>query len=188
MQAALYGARLMNAFERKGDLVEMSAISDLINGWPGGLIQASRRRLFTTPNYAVIRAYNKHRGDWRLDAETAVSVLHQPTDPALGKDIPALDVVASMSEDGREIQLKVVNTSMDTDIPTEIRIEGLDGSIASEAEVVTIRGATLEAANSFREPDAITARQRTVASTGDRFSFSFEKHSVNVIVLRVGNR
>jgi len=188
MQAALYGARLMNAFERKGDLVEMSAISDLINGWPGGLIQASRRRLFTTPNYAVISAYNAHRGDWRLEAEMEVNVLHQPTDPELGEDIPALDVVASISEDGREIQLKVVNTSMDTDIPTEIKIEGLRGSIASEAQIVTIRGATLEAANSFRAPDAITARQRTVASTGDRFSFLFEKHSVNVIVLQVGNR
>ena len=188
MQAALYGARLMNAFERKGDLIEMSAISDLVNGWPGGVIQASRRRLFTTPNYAVIRAYNEHRGAWRLGADTEVSVLHQPTDPELGKDIPALDVVASISEDGKEIQLKVVNTSMDTDIPTEIKIEGSKGSIASEAQVVTIRGASLEAANSFREPDAITARQRTVASTGDRFSFSFAKHSVNVIVLQVGTR
>ena len=77
---------------------------------------------------------------------------------------------------------------MDTDIPTEIKIEGLQGSIASEAQVVTIRGATLEAANSFREPDAITSRQRTLSSPGDRFSFSFEKHSVNVIVLQVGNR
>ena len=188
MQAALYGARLMNAFERKGDLIEMSAISDLVNGWPGGVIQASRRRLFTTPNYAVIRAYNAHRGDWRLEAETEVNVLHQPTDPELGKDIPALDVVASISEDGKEIQLKVVNTSMDTDIPTEIRIEGLDGSIASEAEVVTIRGATLEAANSFQEPDAVTARQRSLSSAGGRISFSFEKHSVNVIVLQAGNR
>ena len=49
--------------------------------------------------------------------------------------------------------MKLVNTSPDTDIPTEIRIDGLQRNIASEAEVVTIRGASLEEANSFREPD-----------------------------------
>ena len=103
MQSALYGARLMNAFERRGNLIKMSAISDHVNGRPGGIIQASRRRLFTTPNYTVIRAYNEHRGDWRLEADTEVSVRHQPTDPELGRDVPALDVVASMSDDGKEI-------------------------------------------------------------------------------------
>ena len=49
IEAALYGARLMNVFERSGDLVGMSAVSDLINGWPGGIIQASRHGVFVTP-------------------------------------------------------------------------------------------------------------------------------------------
>src|SRR5829696_328122 len=42
MESALYGARLLNVFERAGDLVGMSAVSDLVNGWPGGIIQAGR--------------------------------------------------------------------------------------------------------------------------------------------------
>src|SRR5829696_5362023 len=48
MEAALYGARLMNVFERASN-VEMSAVSDLVNGWPGGIIQASRHNVFMTP-------------------------------------------------------------------------------------------------------------------------------------------
>jgi len=38
MESALYGARLMNVFERSGEIVEMSAVSDLVNGWAGGVI------------------------------------------------------------------------------------------------------------------------------------------------------
>ena len=44
MEAALYGARLMNVFERSSPLVAMTAESDLVNGWPGGIIQASGPR------------------------------------------------------------------------------------------------------------------------------------------------
>jgi len=46
--SALYGARLLNVFERSAGLVAMSAISDLVNGWPGGIIQASRDDVFVS--------------------------------------------------------------------------------------------------------------------------------------------
>jgi alpha-N-arabinofuranosidase len=49
MEAALYGARLMHVFERSSPLVAMSAVSDLVNGWPGGIIQASRHGVFVSP-------------------------------------------------------------------------------------------------------------------------------------------
>ncbi len=66
--AALYGARLMNVFERQSDLVAMSAVSDLVNGWPGGIIQAGRHGVFVTPIYLVNRLYATHsaRSGWPL--------------------------------------------------------------------------------------------------------------------------
>ena len=65
MESALYGARLMNVFERMGQLVEMSAVSDLVNGWPGGIIQAGRHGVFVSPIYLVNQLYNDQRGDVR---------------------------------------------------------------------------------------------------------------------------
>ena len=58
MESALYGARLMNVFERSSPLVAMSAVSDLVNGWPGGIIQASRHGLFVSPLYHVNQMYS----------------------------------------------------------------------------------------------------------------------------------
>ena len=43
----------MNVFERSGEIVEMSAVSDLVNGWPGGIIQVGRYGVNVSPIYLV---------------------------------------------------------------------------------------------------------------------------------------
>src|SRR2546428_7173544 len=60
MESALYAARLMNVFERSGELVQMTAVSDLVNGWSGGVIHAGRHAGFVTPTYLAIKLYNDH--------------------------------------------------------------------------------------------------------------------------------
>ena len=108
MDAALYAARLMNVFERSGELVEMSAVSDLVNGWPGGIIQAERNDVHVTSIYRVNQLYSTHRGDVRLGTTV---------------DIPYLDVTASRSSN--TIFIKAVNTSPTNSLTTTIAIRGL---------------------------------------------------------------
>jgi len=121
IEAALYGARLMNVFERSGDLVAMSAVSDLVNGWPGGIIQASRHNVFVTPIYLVNQLYNDNRGDVRLASSVSV---------------PYLDVTASRS--GNRIFIKAVNTSSTNSLATTINVE--DFVPRGRAEVKSIIG------------------------------------------------
>jgi len=106
MESALYGARLMNVFERSGELVEMSAVSDLVNGWPGGIIQAERHSVFATPIYLVNQLYNDHRGDVRLAATV---------------NSPYLDAVASRRD--KTIYIKAVNVSPTNSLTTTIMLE-----------------------------------------------------------------
>jgi alpha-N-arabinofuranosidase len=108
IEAALYGARLMNVFERSGELVEMSAVSDLVNGWPGGIIQAGRHKVFVTPIYLVNQLYNTHRGDVRLASEVIS---------------PYLDATASRS--GNTIFIKAVNFNPTSSLTTTISVRGL---------------------------------------------------------------
>ena len=107
MESALYGARLMNVFERSGDIVEMTAVSDLVNGWSGGIIQASRHDVFVTPTYLVIRLYNEHLGRDRLAARVSSPTFDSSIE---GTRVPVLDIVASRSADGRQLFVKAVNT------------------------------------------------------------------------------
>ena len=178
MESALYGARLMNVFERSGDLVEMSAVSDLVNGWPGGIIQAGRHSVFVTPIYLVNQLYSEHRGDVRL-----ASTVNSPTfnTSALGSNVPVLDATVSRTADGKTIVIKAVNTSRTGSLATTIT---LDGTLpAARAHLNTITAPSLATANDFSRPDAISIQTKTIPS-GRRFVVTLPKHSVSVIVLR----
>ena len=121
IESALYGARLMNVFERSGELVEMSAVSDLVNGWPGGIIQASRHSVFVTPIYLVNQLYNEHRGEVRLAANV---------------DSAYVDATATRS--GNRIFIKAVNTSTTSSFSTTITLAGVVPE--PRAEIKTISG------------------------------------------------
>jgi alpha-N-arabinofuranosidase len=182
MEAALYGARLMNVFERQGDLIAMSAVSDLVNGWPGGIIQASRHRVFTTPTYSVIEAYSKNRGDWRVAAEVDSALTLQPADPELGSDVPALDAVASVTDDGRTLFLKLVNTSPDRDVTAGLQVSGATSAVVEQ--LLRIGGASLEEANDFgASPIGLVSAPQP--SAGAPLRVTLERHSVTVVRLRL---
>ena len=179
MESALYGARLMNVFERSGDLVEMSAVSDLVNGWPGGIIQANRHGLFVSPVYHVNRLYATHLGSERLAAEVNGPLFDASRE---GRQVPHLDAVASRTADGRTIYLKLVNTDPRRALNTRVELQGVDVSPAAEMEVVT--AASLGVSNSFATPDAVSVRRTRVAA-GRAFNVVLPKHSAAVVTLRV---
>jgi alpha-N-arabinofuranosidase len=179
MESALYGARLMNVFERSGDVVEMSAVSDLVNGWPGGIIQAGRHEVFVSPIYLVNQLYSEHRGDERL-AATVTSPLFDTSKE--GKNVPYLDAVVSRTADGKMIYIKAVNTSPTNALATNISVQG--ATLGSTAEIKTVTAQSLTASNSFAQPDAVFIKNGK-ARGGRTFVVTLPKHSVSVITLDV---
>jgi len=177
MESALYGARLMNVFERMGGLVEMSAVSDLVNGWPGGIIQAGRHNVFVSPVYLVNQIYNEHRGDVRL-----ASSVNSPTFDTSreGMKIPYLDVTASRTADGKRIFIKAVNTSPTSSLVTTINLQGF--SPAPRADLKTITAPALNAYTDFSRPDAVSTSTKTIPA-GRQFTVTLPKHSVSVITV-----
>jgi alpha-N-arabinofuranosidase len=179
MQSALYGARLMNVFERSGDTVDMTAVSDLVNGWSGGIIQASRHDVFVTPTYLAIRLYNEHLGRDRL----ATAITSPAFDSSLeGKNVPVLDVVSTRSEDGRRLFVKAVNTSRDRTLRTSVTVSG--ATVAPDGTVQILNGSAIDTANSFGTPDAVTVRTTTLRA-GPRFTLDLEPHSITVMTLPI---
>lgn len=179
MESAVYAGCLMNVFERTGDIVWMSAVSDLVNGWTGGVIQASRHALFVTPTYLVNSLYASHLGRERLS-----STFQGPTfDSTLeGMAVPVVDAVVSRSADGKRIFIKAVNTDPANAIHTNVSLKGV--RVAPQAQVETVNGESLATSNDFNHPDAV----RIVTSkidTGPSFTVIIPQHSVSVITLNV---
>jgi len=179
MESAVYAARLMNVFERTGDVVQMSAVSDLVNGWTGGIIQASRHRVFVTPTYLVNALYASHLGRDRLS-----STVQGPTlDSALeGKAVPTLDAVVSRSADGKWIFIKAVNTDPANPVNTKVSLTAV--AIAHRAKIETLNSDSLTTANDFSHPDAVHVTAREIES-GPAFTINLPAHSVSVITLEV---
>jgi alpha-L-arabinofuranosidase len=178
IEPALYGARLMNVFERSGEIVEMSAVSDLVNGWPGGIIQAGRHSVFVSPLYLVNQLYAEHRGDQRLATTVNSATFNTSRE---GTNIPYLDAVAARTADGKTIFIKAVNTNRTSSLLTTITIQG--AVPAARAEIKTLTAPSLNASNDFARPNAVSVQTRTVPS-GPRFNVTLPQHSVSVIVMR----
>jgi len=177
IESALYAARLMNVFERSG-VVGMSAVSDLVNGWPGGIIQAGRQSVFVSPIYLVNQLYGEHRGDLLLSTTVNSPTFNTSRE---GTNIPYLDAVASRTTDGKTVFIKAVNTSRTNALLTTITI---DGAIpAARAEIETLTAPSVNVFNDFSRPNAVFIQQRMLPS-GRRFSVTLPKQSVSVIVLR----
>jgi alpha-N-arabinofuranosidase len=176
---ALYGARLMNVFERRGAIVGMSAVSDLVNGWPGGIIQAGRHGLFVTPIYLVNQLYATHLG-----AERLATRIEGPTFSSSreGSGIPVVDVVASRSADGRHIFVKAVNTDLERPVTTRVTVRG--ARVSAGAVVERVVADSLTAANGFTTPNAVRST-RSPLQTGQSNSLVLPPHSVSILTLTI---
>jgi len=158
-------------------VVQMSAVSDMVNGWTGGVIQASRHAVFITPTYLVNALYASHLGRNRLSS----TLLGPRFDSTLeGKAIPTVDAVASRSADGRQIFIKAVNTNPASPVTTNVSLTGV--LVARQAQIETVSGDSLATSNDFTHPDAVhVAISKIVAGTS--FTVTLPQHSVSVITL-----
>jgi alpha-L-arabinofuranosidase len=177
MESALYAARMMNVFERSGDLVTMTAVSDLVNGWPGGIIQAGRHGVYVTPTFRAIQLYATHLGGERLAASVDSPTFDVPDGPT---KVPIVDIAVSRSVDGRRYLLKAVNTSLDSAVRMRVAFDG--GQPPARATQYTLTAPSLQTANSFAAPDAVSVRTAQLAA-GRTFTVDLPRHSIAVIVL-----
>ena len=187
MDAALYGARMMLVFERSSPRVAMSAISDLVNGWPGGIIQAGRDGAFVTPLYYANRMFADHPGRelLRTTVEDGPTFGDDATRGGSGvptTDASVLDAVASRSADGTKLFVKLVNADPTRTVEARIEVEG-GAAVAPAAEWELLAAATPGARNDFATPDAIVPRRSTVRATGGSVTLRLPARSVSVLTL-----
>ena len=174
-----HGLERRIGLERSGNLVEISAVSDLVNGWPGGIIQANRHGVFVSPGYLVNKLYNEHRGDERLASQISSPTFDTSKE---GKKVPFLDAVVSRSADRRKIFIKAVNTNPTRALTTTISVQ--NAVPGPRAEIQTVTAPSLTASNDFVRPTAVSIKS-TTARSGRSFVVTLPKHSVTVISLDV---
>lgn len=123
-EAALSNAGLLNAFLRNSGSLALCTASDLVNGWPGGLIRSARGECYGTPSYHVIGMVARQDLKYSIHAEVQSETFdcEQVGNVPAQADIPLVDAAAGLNGLGQAV-LFAVNRSRDEG--TRLIIEGV---------------------------------------------------------------
>lgn len=210
--SALFAASVMNTFLRSPK-VEVANFLMLHDFSVYGAI-GSRNTDFPpnhdwipTARYYAFQLYTKHFGNQLVNSTTEVPTFDSPsigyTDGVKG--VPYLDVVSSLSPDGRQLYIIAVNKNFDQTIDTKIDLRGFAPS--AQGTAWTLNGTGLDANTGtgiIRVPGMkvpaqaedpqnprfykggegeITFAPADFGVSGSQFSYRFPPHSATSIVL-----
>ncbi|MEW6357091.1 MAG: alpha-L-arabinofuranosidase C-terminal domain-containing protein [Planctomycetota bacterium] len=203
LEAALFNAGLLNVFIRRCSTVGIATFSDLVNGWSGGCIRvgdfiadAKERRVegwsgvrkdivYGTPSYYVLQAYSIYAGRYALGVHVDTDAYDSPECgnklPAF-KQAPVVDAVATLSHDGNELAIFVVNRDPVKDMPTRFALAGFKPS--QYAGIFVVTGDSPGDRNTPRFPDAVEPIEALLSDVGAQFEHDLPACSLTAILLR----
>jgi alpha-L-arabinofuranosidase len=165
---ALYDALFLHEFIRAGDLVELFTHTGTVNH--GGGLRKTRERVWANP------AHYGHVLGVALAGATPVAVrlvcgtvssrrAVGPLAPA--EEMPVLDALAALSEDGASLLVMLVHRSATTGA-VSLTLDLGDFPAAGSAEVVQLAGESFADENTPEEPERISPKQSTLPVTKGR--------------------
>jgi alpha-N-arabinofuranosidase len=158
-RTGLYAGAVLNAFERRGDLVEIASPALFLRHvsakqWDNALINFDQCTWFPAPNYVVMKLWRDHYAPQRI---------------AVSGDAGLLSVVATKSADGKTLYFKAVNAT-DQAVPVELNVG--KGFTPGSASLLVVAPGTLTARNRLDQPDAVRPKETEATVEGERVRFT----------------
>ena len=188
---ALAVATYLNVFIRRCQSVQIANLAQLVNVIAP--MVTGRDGLFLQTIYHPLRLYAEHTQDLALDVWVDCPTRALPPEPGsagrptrvadLGP-FKLLDVAATRDAGGRSVTLTVVNRDRNNAIPANVVLA--DGASVRSVRVSEVNGPTVDAVNSFEQPNAVDVVERDLSVRGSTFTYSFPAHSVTVLRLGLG--
>ncbi len=164
MDAAISAAATLHGLIRNADLVKLASFLYPVNTW-GPLIKTDGPLFLRTANYHVFDLLKQHMG------ADSISVEWDRT--------KGLDVVASLSEDGRKTTVSIVNSEETESTEVRLRIRGA-GARAATSTILTGRPTD---ENTFEDPAKIKPGIGKVKKRGEAWVALCPAYSLTVITL-----
>lgn len=173
---ALVAGLTLNIFHKHSDRVRMANIAQTINVLQAVILTEGEKMLLT-PTYHVFNMYKVHQ-----DAELLDLTIESGSYSFDGREIPEVSASASVNAEGViHVSLCNLNHVSTASLPLELR--GLAGK-AVDVTATTLAGATIDAHNTFSEPEAV-APQPFTAFTLEGDTLTVELPAMSVTVLEI---
>jgi alpha-N-arabinofuranosidase len=140
----LFVARMLNHYQRNGDIICIANRSNLVNSCFSGSIQTNSLDLYFTPAHIVQKLYSTMSGNVAVRVECGVE---------------QLDVSGTMDENGTRMMIWVVNPA-ETRVETDVVFDGV--GVPKSAKAVTVSGPSENAVNSFERKDNVAPVEQSI--------------------------
>ncbi len=172
LRDALVAGINLNIFQQHCDRVKMANIAQMVNVLQA-MILTDKEKMVLTPTYHVYEMYKVHQDATLLPIE-----LTTPDYKLGGKTVPTLQASASRDKSGR-IHLSLVNLDPRHDASLTAKVDG--GAIKTITGCV-LTAASMDAQNSFENPDAVAPSPFTgFERKGEEIAVTLPSKSVVVL-------
>ncbi len=172
---ALYIAGVYHALMRRAKQVAIGEIESLLD--IQGIVEANQTAVKLTPEYFACLLYRNHTGSSVLATQT------QSPAVSFNPQLPALDALATLSDDGRTFYLAVINRNESEDLPANVQIRGWTAQGGTPARILELNGKDRDTANPFGSSENVNIREKSLTVARTPFSYRFPAHSVTLIEL-----
>jgi alpha-N-arabinofuranosidase len=170
LRTGLFAGGLLNAFERQGAVFTMGGPALMFrylgaSDWNNAFINFDHTGSFTAPNYVVMKLWRDHYAPYRIEA---------------AGDVGSLNMIATKSEDGQTVHVKVVNPG-GVEVRTVFRLPM--GSTINTADFSYVTAPSLTTQNSLATPNAVQAVAGTAVIAGETVDVTLPPYSASVITI-----
>lgn len=177
LRDALWIASSLNLLQRMGGIVTLANLSQLANAIAP--IFTSKEGMFLQTTYFPMKLYTHESGSLHL-----ASAVQSPAFSTKSyQQIPFLDVSATTDESKKILSLAAVNLHKSQPIATSISIG--NAHVDGQAQVFEINGASVDAENSFAQPNNVRIEKKDAVAAGSTFNYTFPAHSITMLKLNI---
>ncbi len=175
---AVFEARMFHAFMRLGDRVPFACRTHVVNST--GAIRASSTDAYVTASGTALQLYGPHSGTRLLKLEQTSPTYDVPNYE--WKNIPYLDSVATLSDDGHKLYLHLLNLEETQTMSVKISLSG--HSIEPQGDLYQIASESFLTLNNFGISPVKVRHQQLNGLSGD-FVQQLPPHSATTLELSI---
>jgi alpha-N-arabinofuranosidase len=170
-RTGLYCGGLLNAFERCGDILEIGGPALFLrhvsaSAWDNAFVNFDHRTWFPAPNYVVMKLWRENFLPLRVE---------------LDGEKGDLNIVASKSDDGATVCVKVVNPSQNA-VATSMT---LSSGAVEQATLQLVAPGKLDARNTLNDRHVVRPQHEAIRSNGGTITFRMPSYSAGVVRMSV---
>ncbi|MFC1714260.1 alpha-L-arabinofuranosidase C-terminal domain-containing protein [Candidatus Poribacteria bacterium] len=178
LSESLFWAGIVNSCIRTGGLVEMVTHSALVNH--GGGLRKEREIVYPNPVYYARKLYSTQSGTIPVRMQIRCPMYKSSGRYSPETDVPYLDAVALIDDDGGELNLIITNRHPGEALDAHIALHDFNPS--EEVRVQTHTGESYMSRNEWNSPDEVKLQESNLRISGAELNYSVPAHSIVLLV------